>query len=317
MPLPILQQRSAASDADLVRLYLQTDRRWAQHLAEPVVLTCGTVFCDPGAPQEQGHVRDALVPEGMTAQQAVADVEAHFARAGGQCQRWLLNPAVPPERTAALGRLLAQTGWQQRNLEVLALPRMPLPREAPGSLGATGHQGGALAVQIIPSRAAYGLTEQLMTQAAKELGDPGLWRRVESHLDDSHVDALLALDRGRPLGHAAIFSVGELARLGLFYVAPECRRRGIGRALLERILELARRSLHRHILAAVEPLSGPAQGSLAGLWGSIGMKRAGLIEQYIRPAPDPAPAPVSQQEQEHTNRGAASPDAPDSGRSRK
>lgn len=50
---------------------------------------------------------------------------------------------------------------------------------------------------------------------------------------------LLALDRGEPVGMVGAVSYGSFAYLGLMGVRPEAQRRGVGRALMARILDWA------------------------------------------------------------------------------
>ncbi|MFI5378973.1 MAG: GNAT family N-acetyltransferase [Tepidisphaerales bacterium] len=310
MPLPVLHQRSATSDEDLVRLFLQTDRRWAEHLAEPQVLDVGSVFCNPALPEcaEANHVRDVGLPAGVSAEDAYRQVEAHFAANGARCVAWTLGAAggesrtadsavaVPPvsspaesvkrdsasegtggtsfirdtTEAASLARLLESKGYRLELMEVLALPHLPA-----GPLAERGD------LQIIPARASFRHVRELFAEAEAELGRRQLGDIVEAHLDDPHLDALLAIKDGRAVGHAGIFGVGELARLGLFYVAPALRRQGAGRTLLSHMLEIARRALYRHIFAGVIQ----SKSELASLYQSVGMRKSGEVIWAISPRP--------------------------------
>lgn len=268
MPLPILHQRSAASDQDLVRLYLQTDRRWAEHLAEPQVLDVGTAFCNPSIGGQANHIRDVTVPSGVSADEGYRQVEAHFAEHGARCCAWMLGVAASASPMSLLTQLLVGKGYRIQLTDVLALPHMPA-----GPLAERGD------LQIIPSRAAFRQVRELFAQAGEELQWPQLPESAEAHLDDPHLDAVLALVDGHAVAHAGIFGVGELARIGLFYVAPACRRQGIGRTMLAQILEIARRSLYRHIFASV----AAERTALRAMFESVGMRKAGQITWAVSP----------------------------------
>ena len=270
MALPILHQRSAASDEELVRLYLQTDRRWAEHLAEAEVLDVGTAFCNPGMAgcAEANHVRDVTLPAGVSAEEAYRQVEAYFAERGGRCLAWMLGAGGGESPAAALAQLLGGKGHRIETTDVLTLPHMPEK--------ALAERGD---LQIIPARAGFRQVRELFTQAGEELQRLHLAESAEAHLDDPHLDALLALKDGRAVAHAGIFGVGELARLGLFYVAPAFRRQGVGRTMLSYMLEIARRSLYRHIFSGM-PQSNP---TLALPYQSVGMRKAGQITWAVSP----------------------------------
>ncbi|MGA2497913.1 MAG: GNAT family N-acetyltransferase [Tepidisphaeraceae bacterium] len=268
MPLPVLHQWSAASDDDLVRLYLQTDRRWAEHLAEPEVLEVGTAMCNPAMAGQANHVRDVALPAGVCAEEAYRRVEAYFSERGARCSAWIFGAAGGVSPVATLVKLLGEKGYRIELTDVLALPHMP---------GKPPAERGDL--QVIPSRAGFRQMRELFAEAGAELRRPHLPELAEAHLDDPHLDALLAMRDGRAVAHAGIFGVGELARLGLFYVPPAFRRQGVGRTMLSHILEIARRSLYRHIFAGVTQ----SQSELSYLYHSVGMRKAGQVIEAVSP----------------------------------
>jgi ribosomal protein S18 acetylase RimI-like enzyme len=85
------------------------------------------------------------------------------------------------------------------------------------------------------------------------------------HLDDPHYDALLALAGDRAVAHVGVLAVGELALIKGVYVTPEFQRRGIGRTMMGRALEICARSLFKHVFLSTEPGNAAAQGLYAGL----------------------------------------------------
>ncbi len=93
-------------------------------------------------------------------------------------------------------------------------------------------------VRLIRALARYEKLEQACESDAE---------RLERHLfgDRTYAEALVAESRGRIVGFALFFHSYSTfrARPGIYledlFVEPEHRRRGIGRALLQRVMELA------------------------------------------------------------------------------
>src|SRR5437868_1200597 len=68
------------------------------------------------------------------------------------------------------------------------------------------------------------------------------------HLDDPHYDALLALKDGAAVASIGVLAVGEIGRIDEVYVAEQHRRQGLGRVMMNRVLEICARSLFKHVL---------------------------------------------------------------------
>ena len=102
-----------------------------------------------------------------------------------------------------------------------------------------------------------------------ELADPrrpgmGLW----------HADTLLAMASG--------WLVVDELHITLVAVAPEQRRRGLGRQVLEALLDEARQQGARHATLEVAATNGAA----VGLYRALGFQDAGLRRGYYRNGDD-------------------------------
>src|SRR5258706_537062 len=86
-------------------------------------------------------------------------------------------------------------------------------------------------------------TRPLGEEAAERWNEPQVAEAHMLQLDDPHWDALLALRDGRPVGGVGVLSVGDVGRIDEVFVSEPARRRGIGRTLMSRALEICARSL--------------------------------------------------------------------------
>lgn len=227
-------------------------------------------------------------------------------RPPSRCGEWVLNPSAPPDRTAPLADHLLALGYTAVTNDVMALGPADRPVMAPP----TG-------VTVLPARAAFRHARALAAEAAAErftaghapasgcaageavaggavtevaVADDAIAGWAEAHLrhlDDPHVDALLALRDGRAVGRAAVLAVGDVGRIDDVYVAPNARRQGVGRLLLARALEVCARSVFRHVLLGVPPDNFAA----IALYRSFGFRKVGTTTAYWRkPAVEPTPA---------------------------
>src|SRR4029079_6343235 len=144
MPLPILQSHQSASADDLMRYFHKTELHWGQHVAEDTTLDVGTALTNPQLPNvwDANRMLDAALPEGMTPQQAVVEVEEHFAKVGTTCWSWTMAPAAPAERTRPLVEYINSRGWAESGFDVMYLGQPPAR--------AIQEVGG---LKIIPARA--------------------------------------------------------------------------------------------------------------------------------------------------------------------
>lgn len=266
MPLPILK---TPVESDLVRLFHRMMLHYAQHLGETAALDVGTAVINPklSAVYDANVVIDASLPEGVEPADAVMEAESHFAREGSVCHQWVMNPSAKPEATRPLVDYLLARGAGQASADILYLAKQPdvSVREIGG-------------LRIIPARASYRQTRELAEKAAvdtwncRQLADATML-----HLDDPHVDALIALRDGKPIASVSVLAAGEGGLIEKVYVVPEARRQGVGRTMMSRALEICARSLFKHVMLSVAADNDAAQA----LYASLGFKKIGTLTQYF------------------------------------
>ena len=267
MPLPILQAHADATPDDLVRLFHRTELHWNRHLGEETQLDAGVAIVNPDLPRvwDANTMIDAAIPAGTSLRDALAEWDEHFARAGARCRQWLMNPAAPAERVQPLVEHLTAHGWAAHPNDIMRLDARP-PPSRPDAEGLT----------IIPARASFRHARALAEEAAAEWGESQLADASMLHLDDPHWDVSIALVDGRAVARAGVLAVGEVGRIEHVYVAPAHRRRGVGRTMLGRVLEVCARSLFRHVMLCVSPDDGGA----TELYQQFGFRKIGQIVPY-------------------------------------
>jgi GNAT superfamily N-acetyltransferase len=235
--LPVLEHEGGSPQ----RLYRRATQIWCSQVAE-----------ESGFGPAAAYARSDLasIPEAncllgeITGEQWPA-IRDHFAQARTQPLAWHLPvPEVPPE------------GMQPRRLVLYRLGAMPtgLPRTHPD-------------LTIIPARASFEHVGQIMP--AMYPGAPTSEAREAAmcHLDDSRVDAVLALQGDRAVAYASVLSTGEAGFVQEFFVLPEARGRGYGRAMAGWIFDICVRSVFQQVLCTL-PVDAPA-GDLARKYGFV------------------------------------------------
>jgi GNAT superfamily N-acetyltransferase len=266
MPLPIIQPSSQPTPQTLLRLFRQTELNWARHLAQEQVLDMGTALFNPELPDVPGanFIMDAIVPQATPPADALAQAAAFYQDKATRLRGIIPNSSVD---TAILRRSLASAGWRAHPRQVLRLSRRPaaslLP--TPGT------------IRIIPTRASFRHARQLAEQFTA--GDQQQTEAALLHLDDPHVDALLALRDGQAVAGISVLAMGDVGRIDQLYVAEPFRRQGLGRLMLSRALEICARALFKHVLVSCPPEAFAAQPLLAG----VGFEPVGAMEEYLAP----------------------------------
>ena len=266
MPLPILQAHQDATPEHLVRLFHRTQLHWVRHLGEEAQLDAGVAFTNPQLPsvRDANQVMDAAVAPGTSPADALEEVRQHFVAAGTVCRQWLMNPAAPEARTKPLVEYLRSAGWTERPYEIMYLAEKPGRKvaETPG-------------LTIIPARASFrharALAEEAAASSEARAADADML-----HLDDPHWDAAIALLDGRAVARAGVLAVGDVGRIEDVYVTEAQRRRGVGRTMLGRALEVCARSLFKHVLLRVSPGDAPAINLCTG----FGFRKIGEMIAY-------------------------------------
>lgn len=277
MPLPILNSPAQGTPETLVRYFHQTERRMNEHLGEVTALDVGTAVTNPALSnvRDANVLHDAAIPEGHSAAEAFDAARAHFDAQGSRWLKCVLNPSVQPQRTMPFAEHLLANGYTRQTSDILYLDRMPTATivEAPG-------------VKLIPARASYRHARQLAEEMAAAAGEPQLAEVLILDLDDPHFDAVLALIDTEAAGHIGVLAAGEIGRIDTLLVSENHRRRGIGRTLMSRALEICARSLFKHIFLSCRAENAPAQA----LYAQLGFRKVGEFVEYcaIREPPDSA-----------------------------
>jgi ribosomal protein S18 acetylase RimI-like enzyme len=212
---------------------------------------------------------DAAVPPGATPADAVQEVREHFRAAGASCRQWFMNPAAAESQTRPLADCLAAGGWTPRTFDVMYRAGQSAARvaETPG-------------LTIIPARASFRHARELAEEAAAESSERQGADADMLHLDDPHWDAAVALLDGRAVARAGVLAVGDVGRVEDVYVGAAHRRRGIGRTMMGRAMEVCARSLFKHVLLRVRPDDAAAVGLCTG----FGFRTIGRMIAYEAPA---------------------------------
>ena len=267
MPLPILSAHHASAE-DLMRFFHKTELHWGRHVAEETQLDVGTALSNPELKTvwDANRMLDAALPDGVDPAHAVEEAEAHFAKVGATCWSWTLARSAPAERIGPLAEHLISRGFLEDGFDVMYLDQ---PRGMEEAAGLT----------IIPARASFKHYRMLAEEWAGQYNTPDFVEAVMMHLDDPHVDALVALKDQKPAGFVAVLSVGEIGGIQEMFVSGAFRNQGIGRTMMSRALEICARSLFRHVFVGVDPQNAAA----VQLYSKAGFKRLGRYVQYRRP----------------------------------
>jgi ribosomal protein S18 acetylase RimI-like enzyme len=267
MPLPILHTTTDSSPETLVRLFHRTELHWVRHLGEETQLDAGTAFKNASLPAiwDANLVIDAALQEGTSPQDAFEEVEQHFAAAGTRCLQWFMNPSAPASKTAPLVEHLGSRGYRPSPYDIMCL-----------SGRATRPVVEAAGLTIIPARASFRHARELAEESAACWNAPGLAEASMLHLDDPHWDALLALREGKAVARAGVLAVGEIGRIESVFVGAAHRRRGIGRTMMGRAMEICARSLFKHVMLSVRPDNREA----IALYEQLGFRKIGQMTAY-------------------------------------
>lgn len=272
MDLPILKTSAVASADSLVRYFHQTESQWTQHVSENTLLDFGVAHVNSKLPRVYyaNRLMDVSLPAGLAPADAYAFTQSHFAAIGSACWQWMMNPSSPAAQTAPMAEYLLGRGYLARSHDIMHLPRV-------NSLSASNDPS----LKIIPARASFKHSEAIHLEASRRWNEPQLAEAAMLHLDDPHYDAQLALKHGRPVAFAGVLAAGEIGRIDEVYVSESDRRRGLGAAILSRVLESCARSLFKHVLLCVAPDNSAA----ISLYSKFGFRKVGQMSTYQKPAP--------------------------------
>jgi GNAT superfamily N-acetyltransferase len=267
MPLTVLPNTFAQSTAELVRLFHQSQLEWSRHLGEETQLDFGRWISNPALPDSTtaNCLHDARLLSGFSAARLIKEMEAKANATGVPWRFCSLNPSMPPDQSQALADALTQSGWKSEPLRILHRKRIETRAPTTGNLDLT----------IIPTRASHRHHRQLLETREREIkGDSPLFSDAKRglspfsssavveaellHLDDAHLDSLLALRDGEAVGGIGVLTSGEVGTLRDWYVTRPHRSQGIGRLLLDRALEICNRAMLRHVMIGLPATAGTA-----------------------------------------------------------
>ncbi len=246
MPLTVLGNAAAFTPSDFVRLFHQSQLEWSRHVGEETELDFGRwIFsktlldCD-----DANCLHDAFLVPGLAGKDLLLDMQHRCENTGVPWRRCSLNPSAAVDQSQQLTASLEAAGWTADPLQIFYHVKKPV--------GAV-QQYSSPPLTIIPSRAGYQQYRKIIEQRKAGSADIALL-----HLDDSHVDSLLALADGEPVGCVSLLAGGEVGTIRDWFVSPAHRRKGIGRLLLNRALEIAARGLLRHVMIGLPTANEPA-----------------------------------------------------------
>jgi GNAT superfamily N-acetyltransferase len=257
MALTVLPSTFAPSSADLVRLFHQSQLEWSRHLGEETGLDFGRWVSNPSLAnnRDANCLHDAFVLPDLPAEPVIATMQERADRAGLPWRSCSLSSSMP---TVGLADALLRGGWTAAPLTIF-YRRKHIVLSPRSDLNLT----------IIPSRASYRHYSQLQGDSAEA---------AILHLDDSHLDSLLALRGGDPVGCVGVLTSGEFGTLRDWSVAEAYRGKGSGRVLLDRALEICTRGLLKHVMLGLS-----ADAKIArGLIQEAGFEEIGKWDAYAR-----------------------------------
>lgn len=263
MSLPILQYTEPPTTPTLLRYFQQTEIDWARHLGEETQLDIGLAIRNADLPRvhDANKLLDMRLLAGISPEQAIATANQHF---GGTCQAYL--PTIGTLQDSPLLSHLRQSASRRETLDILYLRAgKPLARTTPPGL------------TILPARASYRHARQIAEEMTSRWAEPQLVDAQMLHLDDPHVDSLIAMEGGNAVATISVLAVGEIGRIENVYIAESHRRRGIGKLMMSRALEICARSVFRHIFISVTSDNQPARS----LYQQCGFEKIGAYEEFV------------------------------------
>lgn len=252
MPLPILMAQTSGRDPiELLRFYARARVHYCRNLGEENELAAGVSFTNRDFPNmpEGNCLIDAVVPDGISAADAFSGVEEHFASHRTRCLEVnIKSPGLEP--------ILIAKGYQRQQVRVAYVPTVR-------SLPDVGPLKDLSGVKVIPARASYRhVSDQYQGKIAL--------------LDDGHWDALLALHNGQAVAGVGVLAVGDIGLIADLFVVETLRRRGLGRLMVARAMEICARSVFKHVFMRV----GADNGAALNLCRAFGMAIIGEQIHY-------------------------------------
>ena len=216
--LPLINEDGSNS----LRQYRGALTAWSSHVADEAGIGVAGVYANarlPGVP-EANCILGEVLPDRS------ASLEDYFRQASTRPLLWHFPGSSPV------------SGMVRSEVTLMLLQAAP---DLPGS-----HSQ----LTIIPARASFPHVRQIA--AALYAGVPAeqAAEAAMCHLDDAHVDAILAIHNGQPVAYASVLSCGDIGFVMDFFVYPELRHRGFATPLAAWVFDVCRRSLYRLVYSA-------------------------------------------------------------------
>lgn len=215
------------------RLYRRARQLWSGQVAEEIGVGSAAVY----ARNDLGQIAEANCVIGEVAAEGWAEIREQFAAAGTAMMAWHLPwPEVAPEGMVRQAVGLYRLGGQQRGL--------PMTHAE---------------LTIIPARASFPHVQQIAAEMYADAPTAQAQEAVMCHLDDSRVDAVVAIAGERAVAYASVLSTGEAGFVQELFVAPEFRGRGYSVPMMGWALDICERSAFKQVLWAMEEGEGLAR----------------------------------------------------------
>lgn len=230
MQLPIAAESYRPSNDALIRAVKRTRAILARTGADETQLVCSTAFTHAPRPGVRvlNLALNVRTEANHDAPAALDELFAHYDAAGVACETLDANDAAWPEGFDAA---LTARGYAARNRQLLLVQQYAPPTDANDAL------------QVIPARAAYAHARTLFhTMAGADHGLTGrcaddLADALIDQLDEPRVELMLGLLDGAPAACAGVVTLGQQGVIVPAYVAPDARRKGLGRTIMMHVLD--------------------------------------------------------------------------------
>lgn len=268
MELNVIATGAARSGESLWRVFLDLESDWAGAIGETIDTDAARFIVNRELPTVWDANRVFLAGSRTDAAEWLEEVLRDAALHTIRPIVWDIDRLTVTARNAMRDELLRRKFREQGN------PVQRLAQLVPCESGALN------GLSVIPARAAQQLYADLCVEWIRaDKHEPAMVASMSLHLDDPKFEGLLALHDGRPVAMAGLQSRGEAGRIEDVYVTPDHRRRGIGGAMVERVLDLAARAQLRDVFVVTSPFNVRARA----LYERIGFTPLGVYTVFVAP----------------------------------
>ena len=237
--MPSLNVISGPSEARRPLQYQRAREIWASHCADEAAFGLAGVYAN----SRLADIAEANCILGPLEGQRLDEALAYFSASRVAPVAWYMPGDSP-----------AITGMQERAVEIWQLDSLAqmLPQLHPQ-------------LTIIPARASFAHVAEMAAMMRPHTDPAQAAEAAMCHLDDSRVDALIAIHDGHAAAYAAVLSTGEHGFIMEFFVREDLRRQAVGKTLAGRVIDICARSLFRNVYCPIDPTNEAAKTFLSGL----------------------------------------------------